>query len=120
MKTKDVSYIDGSVPIEQREKIRSKLESSGNNILFAEIAVFSTGINVKRLNHITFACNTKSFSRVLQAIGRTLRLHASKSEAHLVDVSFNYKYATRHFQERLKIYKASYGKKPDEFLTFKI
>lgn len=120
MKTKDVAYIDGSVPVDDREKIRAKLESSGNNILFAEIAVFSTGVNVKRLNHITFACNTKSFSRVLQAIGRTLRLHSLKSEAHLIDCHFNFKYATRHFDERLKIYKTSYSKTPDEFMTFEI
>ena len=120
MKTKDVFYIDGSVPVEEREKIRAKLESSGNNILFAEIAVFSTGINVKRLNHITFACNTKSFSRVLQAIGRTLRLHASKTEAHLVDIHFNFRYSQRHFKERLKIYSDMYKLSPHETIIYSI
>ena len=120
LKNKVVHYIDGSIKVDVRENIRTQLESSGNNILFAENSVFATGINIKRLTHIVFACGTKSFSRVLQSIGRTLRLHESKSEAHLVDVAFNMKYSQRHLYERLQIYKDMYNKKPDEILKYTI
>ena len=112
-----VWYIDGTTPIDQRENIRAQLESSGDNVLFAQTTVFSTGINIKRLTHIMFLFNTKSFSRVLQSIGRTLRLHATKKSAHLIDVSFNTKYSQKHLSERLKIYKESYNKKPDEKIS---
>ena len=120
LKDKNVHYIDGSVKVDVRENIRQQLEESGNNILFAENAVFATGINIKRLTHIVFACGTKSFSRVLQSIGRTLRLHETKSEAHLIDVAFNMKYSQRHLYERLQIYKDMYNKKPDEVLKFTV
>ena len=121
MPNKDVLYIDGLVAINEREKIRAKLESSGTNILFAQSTVFSTGINITRLNHIVFLFNTKSFSRVLQSIGRTLRLHKSKSEAHLIDIVYNYKYSSKHFKERLDIYKKMYNKpKPDEVIKLTI
>ena len=117
---KNVFYIDGSTPVDQREKIRTNLESSGNNILFASTAVFSVGINIKRLTHIMFLFNTKSYSRVLQSIGRTLRLHATKKYAHLIDCCFNTKYSQKHLIERLKIYKQSYGKKFDEKLQLQV
>lgn len=117
---KKVFYVDGSTPIEEREKIRAQLETSGDNILFASTAVFSTGINIKRLTHIMFLFNTKSYSRVLQSIGRTLRLHASKQFAHLIDCCFNTKYSQKHLAERLKIYKQSYGKKYDEKINLQV
>lgn len=118
---KNLHYIDGSIDVKTREDIRTTFESSGNNVLFAQVSTFATGINIKRLSHICFAESSKSFSRVVQAIGRTLRLHSSKTEAHLIDVSFNYKYSQKHLAERLKIYRESYGKKTlDETLTFTI
>jgi superfamily II DNA or RNA helicase len=53
----------------------------------------STGINIKRLTNIVFLTSSKSFSRTIQSIGRTLRLHDSKTEAHLIDVSWKMKYS---------------------------
>ena len=76
-----------------REDIRKEFENSGNNILIGNVSILGTGINIKRLNHICFLISTKSFSRVIQSIGRTLRLHSLKDEAHLIDVAFNFKYS---------------------------
>ena len=64
--------------------------------------------------------STKSFSRVLQSIGRTLRLHKDKDKANLYDISFNFKYSQRHLRERLEIYRSMYGKKPDVIKEFEI
>ena len=80
----------------------------------------STGVNIKRLNNLVFLTSSKSFSRVIQSIGRTLRLHESKTTAHLIDVSFNFKYSQRHLGDRLKLYKEMYNKKPDRTLNFAI
>ena len=64
---------------------------------------------------------SKSFSRIIQSIGRALRLHFSKKEAHVVDVRFNFKYSKKHYDERLKYYKEVYGKKqPDEVINIEI
>ena len=117
---RNVFYIDGSIDVSVREQTRDKLEESDGNILLAQSATFATGINIKRLENLVFLTSSKSFSRVIQSIGRTLRLHESKSEAHLIDVSWNMKYSQKHLKERLKIYKTMYDKKPDEILAFKI
>lgn len=118
--TKKFFYIDGATDVNEREKIRFGFEQSDGNVLVAQTTVFSTGINIKRLTNIVFLTGSKSFSQVLQSIGRTLRLHKDKEYAHLIDVSFNFKYSQRHYQERLKIYKQAYHKLPDETLQFSI
>jgi superfamily II DNA or RNA helicase len=119
-KGKKIHYIDGSIPVNERMNIVSEMESNGNNILFAEFAVFSTGINVKRLSNLVFVSSSKSFPRILQSIGRTLRLHSSKQESRIIDISFNFKYSQKHLEERMKIYKSSYNKSPDEIKTITI
>ena len=119
--SKKAHYIDGSTPVEEREHIRSELEQNGNNILIGNVAVVGTGINIKRLNTIVFLINTKSHSRILQSIGRILRLHSTKDVARLIDVKVNYKYSTKHYNERLKFYKQFYKKsRPDKIVNLTI
>lgn len=107
---KNVWYIDGETKIPDREIIREKLENSSNNILFAQSITFSTGINIKNLPNIAFFFSGKGHSKVIQSIGRTLRLHNDKDTATLIDISFNFKYSQRHFRDRLGIYKKDYLK----------
>ncbi len=117
---KDVFYIDGSINVKDREFARESFEKCDGNLLIAQSSIMSTGVNIKRLTNLVFLTSSKSFSRVIQSIGRTLRLHESKDAAHLIDVSFNFKYSQRHLNERLKLYKEMYNKKPDKIYTFEI
>ena len=117
---KPVWYLDGSTKISERESNRAELESSTGNILFGQVSILSTGINVRNLTNLVLMVSTKSFSRVLQSIGRTLRLHKDKDMANLYDISFNFKYSQRHLRERLEIYRTMYRKKPDRTLEFEV
>lgn len=108
-------YNDGSTKVSEREQTRLGLEETGGNVLFANVQICGTGVSIKRLHHIVFCFGSKSTTRVIQSIGRTLRLYDGKDYAHLVDVHFNFKYSDRHWRERLKMYKDFYGKaRPDE------
>lgn len=110
----DIFYVDGSVKVDIREEIRKKMEETSNNILFAETAVMSTGINIRNLENIVFMFSGKSLSRTIQSIGRTLRLHKDKDMAKCWDICFNMKYSRKHLKERMKLYKEFYNKsKPD-------
>lgn len=114
LRDSDIFYIDGSVKIDHREYVRQKFEESKNNILFAETAVMSTGINIKNLENIVFMFSGKSLSRTIQSIGRILRLHKDKDFAKVWDIVFNFKYSRKHLSERLALYKEFYNKsKPD-------
>ena len=117
---KNVFYIDGSTKVQAREDIRSLFEKSDGNLLIAQNAVMSTGVNIKRLTNLVFLTSSKSFTRTIQSIGRTLRLHESKNKAHIIDLSWNMKYSQRHLAERLKIYKQMYGKTQNKTIEIKI
>ena len=117
---KNVFYIDGSIDVHEREKITQQFEQSDENLLIAQNAIMSTGVNIKRLTNLVFLTSSKSFTRTIQSIGRTLRLHELKQAAHLIDISWNTKYSQKHLRERLKIYKDIYSKTPDEVIRVKI
>lgn len=80
---------------------------------------FSTGINIVNLNNIVFASPSKSKVRILQSIGRGLRVSDSKKTAALYDIAddltYNDKrnYTLNHLFERVKNYN-------DERLPYKI
>jgi len=114
-------YNDGSTKVSEREGTRAGLEESSGNVLFANVQICGTGVSIKRLHNIVFCFSSKSTVRVIQSVGRVLRLYADKNEANLVDVSFNYKYSQRHYRERLQLYKENYRKsRPDEVVTAEI
>lgn len=108
-----VRYVDGQTGIQEREEVRELLEGSTGNVVFGQCSILSTGINIRNLTNLVLMVSTKSFSRILQSIGRTLRLHKDKDRAKLFDISFNFKYSQKHLAERLAIYKDMYGKIPD-------
>lgn len=114
---KNIFYIDGNIDVKLREDIRLRIEQDTNCIIFGQSSCVSTGLNFKRLHNIIFFFSGKSFSRVIQSIGRTLRLSTDKQFANLIDISFNFKYSVKHLKERLKIYKEMYNKtKPDDII----
>lgn len=105
-----IHYVDGSTPISNRPEMVENLEKSNKNILFAQSTTFSTGINIKNLEAVGLFFLGKGYTKIIQSIGRTLRLHSEKDHANLYDVSFNFKYSNKHKLERLAIYKESYDK----------
>lgn len=116
-----IYYIDGKVPIDERETIRSLCEASKNIIIVAQVAVMSTGINIKNLSNLVMTGSSKSQSRTIQSIGRTLRLHGDKSHATIWDIVFNYKYSKKHYTERCGLYKRYYNRsKPDQTINIEI
>lgn len=59
---KKVFYIDGTTDVKDREQVRSEFEKEDGNLLIAQVAVMSTGVNIKRLTNIVFLTGSKSFS----------------------------------------------------------
>src|SRR6185312_16865227 len=95
---------------EQRESIRRIVEMEKDAIIVASYGVFSTGVNIRNLHNIIFASPSKSKIRVLQSIGRVLRLGLDKTIATLYDISDDFRFGKyinhtlKHYLERMKIY----------------
>ena len=67
----------------------------------------STGVSIKRINNIFFPDGGKSYIRIIQSIGRGLRLHKDKEMLHVFDLQDNMRNSALWNQalERNKIYR---------------
>ena len=109
--SRKVFFIYGGTEMEDREKVREITEQESDAIIVASVGTFSQGVNIKNLDNIIFASPSKSRIRVLQSIGRVLRIGRS-DKATLYDIvdDMQYKkhrnFVLKHFIERAKIYDA--------------
>lgn len=101
---KQVYYIRGDVDIREREKIRQLMEEENNITIVAISKIFSTGINIKNLHFIVFAGGGKAKIKIIQSIGRGLRLHNGKKDLIIVDIMDRLKYGISHGEKRKNLY----------------
>jgi superfamily II DNA or RNA helicase len=105
-----VYFVSGGVDVNDREDIRRAMETHTDAIVVCSIGTFSTGVNVKNLHNIVLAHPGKGRIKLLQSIGRGLRLHESKEHVMLYDISDDMSWKSyenhtlKHFVERVKIY----------------
>jgi superfamily II DNA or RNA helicase len=106
----NVFYIAGDVKADEREIIRHAIDDEHNATLVASLGTTSTGVSINKLHHMIAATPSKSKIKVLQSIGRMLRMHDEKTEAILYDIvdDLSYKsknnYTLEHFFERIEMY----------------
>ncbi len=111
-----IFYIDGlNVTEERLDKIK-EIENLENSICVCS-TVFSTGINIKKLNNLIFIHPSKSRIRVLQSLGRGLRISPDKKILTIFDIGDDLiekidNTTLLHLKERLKMYQ-------DEELPYK-
>jgi superfamily II DNA or RNA helicase len=100
-----IYFIRGSTEVEDRENIRALMNERNDVIVIAVSKIFSTGINIPNLHNIIFASAGKAKIKIMQSIGRALRLHHTKKIATIFDIADNTKYGKIHLSERKKLYK---------------
>jgi superfamily II DNA or RNA helicase len=107
---KPVYYVSGEIKAEQRESIR-KVANMEDCIIVATIDTMGTGVNIPNLRNVIFASPTKSMIKVLQSIGRGLRLAEGKEKMVLIDIIDDIRYKKKenfayiHALERISIYR---------------
>ena len=105
-------FIRGDVDVEDREEVKKIMERESNVIVIAISKIFSTGINIKNLHYIVFAGGGKAKVKIVQSIGRGLRLHKDKSRLIIIDIADQLYYGYRHMTKRISLYskeKIKYG-----------
>lgn len=110
---KTILCVKGEVEVEEREKIKQQIEQSNNVVCVAMSSIFSTGVNIKNINNIILAAGGKSFVRIVQSVGRGLRLHENKTKLKIIDICDRLNYSQEHAAERMSIYR-------EEKIPFKI
>jgi superfamily II DNA or RNA helicase len=103
-------YIDGKVKAGDRDRYRKELNAMYGGIMVATYETTSTGTNVRNLHNLVFGSPYKAQIKVLQSLGRLLRLAADGSKAQLYDLVDDIQWKKhknhllRHGLERLGIY----------------
>lgn len=109
---RQLHFVYGGVKGDEREEIRHLVENDPikQHDILASYGVFSTGVNIKRLDNVIFASGSKSEIKVLQSIGRTLRKGSDSDNATLYDIADDLSvgtftnYTLNHFRRRIEIY----------------
>jgi len=105
-----IFFVSGEVATEDRERVREITEQSDNAIIVASMGVFSQGVNIRKLNNLIFASPSKSQIRVLQSIGRGLRVSPDGRKTVVYDLVDDLRhkshknYTLNHGAIRAKIY----------------
>ena len=102
---KQVHFIRGDVPVEDRDKLKKLIEKRKDIICVAISKIFSTGISINNLHYIMFAGGGKAKIKILQSIGRGLRKHKDKKKVIIIDLADQLYYGIKHMNKRLGIYK---------------
>lgn len=119
-KNKRVWYIDGQIDIKDRLKAQEEMDKSDNNIIIGTFATFGEGISINNVFYLFMIEDIKSRQRVIQAIGRGMRLYKDKDEIIVYDMidkieKINKKSKTkgiayRHMMDRQKYYEEHHYK----------
>jgi superfamily II DNA or RNA helicase len=111
-------FVCGETDADTRNGVRKIVESETDAIITASYGVFSTGVSIRNINYVIFASPTKSKIRVLQSVGRGLRVSDRKNSVVLFDVADDLttytkkgttsweNYSLQHFLERINFYNA--------------
>lgn len=102
---KQIYFIQGSVELEEREKMKQIMEHTSDVVCIAISNIFSTGISIKNLHNVIFASIGKARIKIIQSIGRSLRLHHTKNMATIFDIADTcLTYGFKHYEERKRLY----------------
>lgn len=101
----NVTFISGETDLKERKEEYDEIASSMNKIIICTYGVAAVGINIPRLFNIILIEPGKSFVRVIQSIGRGLRMAPDKDFVQIWDITSTCKFSKRHLLERKKFYK---------------
>lgn len=106
----------GDDNLASRLDVAGIMEKETGVIYAATFGILSTGVSIKNINHVVFCAPVKSKIRVLQSIGRGLRISKTKDSVVLWDIIDNFSkvsgksismnHAMLHYFERTKLYEA--------------
>lgn len=111
-----VHLVHGKIKGDDREDIRQIVIAGNESIILASTGVFSEGVNIPNIHNIIFANPSKARIKIMQSIGRGLRLDDSKTHCTLFDIADDlswkakrakttwYNYAMDHYTQRVDMY----------------
>jgi len=100
----DSIFVSGKMKSRDRKAEYKEVQEVDGKVIIATYGVASTGINIVRIFNLVLFEAGKSFVRVIQSIGRGIRVAPDKDFVNVYDVCSNCKFSKRHLTKRKKFY----------------
>lgn len=100
----DSVFIRGTTKLTERKEEYDDLANIDNKVIIATYGVASTGISINRIFNLVLIEAGKSFTRIIQSCGRSLRVASDKTHAEIYDITSNCKFSKRHLTQRKSYY----------------
>lgn len=101
----EAAFVHGEVQVKARQREYDQVQWASRKIIIATYGVAAIGINIPRLFNVVLFEPGKSFVRVIQSIGRGLRLAEDKRHVVIHDLASNLRFSTRHLHKRQEYYR---------------
>lgn len=90
--------------VNDRQEVYDLFKDRNDLIVIATVNIAGTGLNINRIFNLVIIDMGKSFVRVIQAIGRGLRLADDKNFVNIHDICSDLKYSKKHLRQRINYY----------------
>ena len=97
-------FVSGKMKSKDRKEEYREVQEVNDKVIIATFGVASTGINIVRIFNLVLFEPGKSFVRVIQSIGRGIRVAPDKDFVNVYDVCSTSKFSKRHLAKRKKFY----------------
>ena len=97
--------LEGKDDLTTRQKTITQFVETKHSVLIGT-TIMQTGVDIPEITHLINARGLKSEIATLQALGRALRIHESKSKVYIFDFKDQAPYLIKHSKDRVKHYKS--------------
>jgi superfamily II DNA or RNA helicase len=101
----NAKFVYGQDATAVRKQIYKLFDENDDIVVISTFQLASTGLNIKRIFNLVFVDAGKSFTKIIQAIGRGLRKAKDKDFVNVYDIYSDLKYSKRHAATRKGFYK---------------
>lgn len=115
-------FVSGATKSKDRQTEYDEVAQATDKIIVATYGVAAVGINIPRIFNLVMVEAGKSFTRVIQSIGRGIRKAEDKDHVEIWDITSTCKFAKRHLTKRKAYYKEAnypYTTEKLEWMTLK-
>ncbi len=105
----DSIFLSGVTKSDLRKSAYLDMANNDNKMIIATYGIAAVGINVPRIFNLVLVEPGMSFIRVIQSIGRSIRIAKDKDSVQIFDIASTCKFSAKHLRARKKVYnKAEY------------
>jgi superfamily II DNA or RNA helicase len=98
-------FVSGKVKLKDRKEEYDEVAISDDKIIVATYGVAAVGLNIPRIFNLVLVEPGKSFTRVIQSIGRGIRKAEDKDFVQIWDITSSCRFSKRHLTQRKAFYK---------------